>query len=653
MRLTVSKKLNTFLVTLLLLGIGGAIFLATQMFTIDLVGQLKKGIWDVSSLLAGRVRGEMAHSAKRAQILGAVSVEDFRYSQDRLKFLRKNLSTDSHHLALSFYYLDKKTLPSSYSLQWRVLNSSYRARFIENDFETVDHRFPMDFSFVAEGKVDFKTALIRNELPVLRMAIPLVRNNRGEFTAIVVMDLDQQRLTSLFTESSAYASYLLDRNGSVLASSDPQFIPIGSNLSKLGIIEAHAKNGTGSSQLEFVDGGGNEQLAAFHDVGFAGLTVVSQVPLAIATAATEKIERRGALLAGIFLFLALTFGLLFSKKLTHPIARLARATEKVGQGDFGIRVPVKGTKRGDEIQQFTQAFNQMVEGLEERERLKGVFSKFHDEEITEMLLSGEVKLGGERLDGAVMFADIRNFTQLSESRDPELIVTLLNRYFNEMVSAIREHGGIVDKYVGDTILALWGVPKPEPLAPYHAVRSCLEMRQRLEKLNITLKEEGLPSVWMGIGINYGTLIAGNIGSEQRMDYTVIGDTVNTASRIEAATKQIGTDFLVSQSVFDQVKDRIIFGSKHSIAVKGKSQELVTYRVEGYRDESGKEIRIQTDYSEYDPAILEEENKAEEDKAKEDKAEEEEAKEEKAKEDKPEEDTPKEAKPEEDKVKDAA
>ena len=215
----------------------------------------------------------------------------------------------------------------------------------------------------------------------------------------------------------------------------------------------------------------------------------------------------------------------------------------------------------------------MVQGLSEHERMRQMVNKFHNPEVVEKLMSGSLQLGGERLDAVVLFTDVRGFTSMSETTNPEVVVKILNRYFTRMVDIVLKHGGIVDKYVGDAIMAVWGIPQPSAFDKENAIYACLDMRRALAKLNKEFEAEGLPSLHIGMGLNYGPVIAGIIGSEERMEYTLIGDTVNTASRIEGLTKEYGVDSLVSQAIVESMQGKFAFEPVGTVQVKGK-QDLV-------------------------------------------------------------------------------
>jgi len=189
-----------------------------------------------------------------------------------------------------------------------------------------------------------------------------------------------------------------------------------------------------------------------------------------------------------------------------------------------------------------------------------------------------VNSSGRKQEVAVMFTDIRDFTSLSETLKPEEVVELLKEYHAKMVNIIFENDGTLDKFIGDGIMATFGTPDPKPDDAYRAVVAGIQMKKALLELNLVRSKNGLTAIRQGIGIHFGSVIAGNIGTENRMEYTVIGDTVNLASRIESKCKDLQTDFLISESVKEKLNERIPTRNLGLHSVKGKTESVVLYEV---------------------------------------------------------------------------
>ncbi len=593
MRLTIGKKLNTVVSGLLFLGIGLALTSVVVLYRDNLENLVRKTSTDTCAVLAINIRAELQHLAELARTLGAASLEDFRYSEDRIRFIQEGLSADPRLLSLAVYRSDR--------VDWRILNSHLppKIKLTQDDFKTLDRDFPLGLGQARTGDADFRAALLRDGTPILRAVFPFVQKQDKTFSSFLVMEFLQERIASVFSEITQGVSFLVNRDGHLLATSHPLRFALGTNLAPQKLFQSALRETVDRRQMTTTDSVGNSQFGAFQKVGFAGLVVATQIPEALATEHVTEITRRSLFLTLGLIGIALLIGFFFSRSLTQPIRALESAALRVKGGDFSVRLAtLDDPDRGDEIAQFSETFNSMVKGLEERDAIRSTFSKFHSKEIAEKLLAGEVALGGEKREATVLFTDIRGFTSMSERLAPEVLISVLNRYMSVMVTIVTEHGGIVDKYIGDAILAVWGVPIQRTDDPCRAVRACLEMRTALQKLNEEFKAEGLPTIKMGMGLNHGPLIAGNIGSQHRMEYTIIGDTVNTAARIESFTKNIGTDLLIGQNVVNQIADQFILErARDAVALRGKSESLAVYEVSGYVDR-GERIIVESPYAHY-------------------------------------------------------
>jgi adenylate cyclase len=289
---------------------------------------------------------------------------------------------------------------------------------------------------------------------------------------------------------------------------------------------------------------------------------------------------RNLVMAVVFLGLASIAGSVglswfVSRSVAGPLASLEGAMGEVAGGRFDTRCPVVST---DEIGRLTEGFNRMVHGLGERELLRETFGKYVSQEIRDEILAGRVTLEGQLLEATILFADLRDFTTWVESTDPREVVRDLNSYFTEMEAAIRGRGGLVLQYIGDEIEAVFGAPVDKPGHAEAAVRAALEMRARLAAWNAVRAAAGKPALRHGIGVHTGTVVAGTIGSSERLSYALVGDPVNLASRIQGLTKEFAADVLVSGATRERLGSDLPLRALPAARVKGRVAEVEVYAV---------------------------------------------------------------------------
>jgi len=274
---------------------------------------------------------------------------------------------------------------------------------------------------------------------------------------------------------------------------------------------------------------------------------------------------------------SIAFGTRLAGMMSRAIRQLQAAQKRLQLQDY---MHVEVGRTGDELEDLATGFNVMVDRLKEADAMKATMGKYMARKVMAHILKEKMSLGGEKLTVTILFSDLRGFTSLSERMDPQTLVGLLNEYFTEMVEAVLAEDGVVDKYIGDAIMVVFGAPEPEANDALRAVRSAVGMRRALGRLNTRLLARGVPPLRTGIGIHTGEVIAGSIGHEEQRQYTVIGDAVNLASRLETATKDLGVNVLISEHTYDLVKDHVIAHQVKEITVKGRAQPVMTYEVTG-------------------------------------------------------------------------
>ncbi len=273
----------------------------------------------------------------------------------------------------------------------------------------------------------------------------------------------------------------------------------------------------------------------------------------------------------MLLGLGLLLTLLLSRFFQRPLKKLTGAAKRISLGDYECRTLICSN---DELGVLGDAFNEMASSLKEKEFMRDTFGKLVTPQVRDYLLKGNVELGGQLLDVTVMFCDIRGFTSLSEAMKPGDVVALLNEYFTGLEKCISEHGGVINKYIGDAVMALFGAPLPCRTHARDAFAAACAMREELAGMNELFAGRGLPRLRFGIGLHSGPVLAGNIGAASRMEYTVIGDTVNTASRIEGLCKQYGRDLLISQSTAGLLGRELNFVAEAEL--RGRKEKVCLY-----------------------------------------------------------------------------
>lgn len=469
----------------------------------------------------------------------------------------------------------------------------------ELDFESSRKKNPFPIHLLIQKQIELKFSNIKPDHKIITFGFPLAKDASDAVTFFAIVDFEFDIIQGLFAGESEREFYVVQKSGELLVHQDEERAKSSIDWATYPIVQKSLSDSSPRKQITFVDPGLKKTyIGAYVKSANWGVTVLAQTAQDIILEPAREVQRKAIFISGIVISVSLFIVFLFSLTLTGPIEKLADLIKEISKGNFDVKATSQ-VKTHDEVGDLATAFDHMTEGLKERDKVKNLFSKFHGSSVAENLIANEIGVGGTRKEVTVFFSDIRGFTKFSEGHSPEEVVTMLNEYFGVMVGIINKHGGVVDKFIGDAIMAVWGAPHATEKDTSHAVTACLEMRRALGELNKSRGDRGLSAIMIGMGLHAGTAISGTIGSEERMEYTVIGDTVNMTSRIESTTKVYGTDLLVSDEVFDRVKDEFGLDLAGEAEVKGKAKPLKLYKVLGYRSADGGLDRIQTPYSDYE------------------------------------------------------
>ena len=282
----------------------------------------------------------------------------------------------------------------------------------------------------------------------------------------------------------------------------------------------------------------------------------------------------------IFILLLIRF---VGGRMVRSVRQISETAEQVANGNYGDPLPVKSK---DEIGQLTESFNAMVDGLKQRDFISNTFGRYVDQEIARELMQRPeaLRLGGEKREVAILMSDLRGFTPLSETLNPDIIIRMLNRYFSRMIETIQKHKGIIVDFCGDALLVFFD-PMESPVLPstYKAIQCAVEMQQVIEIFNAENRVENLPELQMGIGINVGEVVVGNIGSETRAKYGIVGSAVNITHRIQSTARR--GEVVISDSVYGLASDHLMIKKFFEERLKGIHEPVSLYVVEGFQDKT--------------------------------------------------------------------
>jgi len=314
----------------------------------------------------------------------------------------------------------------------------------------------------------------------------------------------------------------------------------------------------------------------------SGLTSIKQARQQIEAhfAALNRQVMIGGIFAGLALCLVGVFyGLWFAGAISRPISRLRDGVRQVGEGNFAVAVPERGVR---EVADLAHSFNalgqQLTEYIEKRDFIRDTFGRYVTQEVVKKLLESEgaLEMGGEIREVSLLMSDLRGFTAIIAEMDPEQVIIFLNRYLSKMIEILLDNRAVIDEILGDGILAFFGAPEPLEDHPAQAVACALKMQAAMDEINTANEADGLPRLAMGIGVNTGSVVVGNIGSERRTKYSVVGADVNFAARMEAFA--LAGQVLISASTYRRVRDLVEVRNVLQAEMKGLPGTATLYDV---------------------------------------------------------------------------
>jgi len=415
----------------------------------------------------------------------------------------------------------------------------------------------------------------------------VLSDDKGRFAGVMGIQIDIKTVQTLLSENDRVPAggtfMIVDEQANILVSPAGALegLPLDNDNEKLDMAIADAIRDPGVEELQKVGERRNGTwYMGFKRVPGSRVFVVLRVPARAMLTPLYRLTIEMTAVAVPLIGAALVLLLLMTRRISRPIVELKRSAQQItAEDNYQEALPVNSR---DEIGQLTAAFNDMMVGLRQRDFIRETFGRYVTQEVAKTILDSPegLSLVGENREVTVMFADLRGFTPLSESLAQEVVVGILNRYLGRMASIISSHKGTVNEFIGDGILALFGAPVADVDGPLNAVSCAVDMQLAVANINRDHLEKGLPEIHMGVGINTGVVIVGNIGSEKRAKYGVVGHEVNLAARVESAA--LGGQVLVTEATYQRARDAVAVRERRMMRFKGVDGALPIYDIRGMR-----------------------------------------------------------------------
>ena len=573
----IGTKLVTIITILFLVSLGAVIMMVSVLSSRNVQKIAEDNNFTVNQRAATQTE-ESINSVKAAVLFYLEMMERFYVTVDRNLEIESHFFNQNQNIA-AIGVLGQRSvfIPNEHLLNANDISLSAAEAYLFSGFTAYEDRLRLF-----------------NASPMFNISlITAVFTRRGEIgnETIKVLFAPNDLFDSFST--GANTSFLINTYSDLLLHPDITMVLGGTNFSSMPIVEIMHQQGDIRRQISYIDGG-MEYFGAYHRLAGIEAAVITTIPHNVVFEAVQGITRQNMYLALGVLFLTIILIWFFAKTISSPVRLLANAALRIEEGDFETHL-VPQTR--DEIGLLTDSFDKMTRAL-------NIFGRFTNKDIAIRAMKGEIKPGGHQKHATIFFSDIRDFTEKSENFAKAFgddasnrIISWLNNYYTHMISCVEKTGGFVDKFIGDSVMAHWGsvsTAGSPALDAYNCVKTALLMREALLKENSErlADDSGNPKIKIGCGINTGMVTAGQLGSEQRMEYTVIGDAVNLAHRIEGLNKLFGTDILISEETWKLTGDKFITEEIKPVMVRGKEEPVRLFAVINFKDSGGPQTMAQ-------------------------------------------------------------
>jgi len=476
----------------------------------------------------------------------------------------------------------------------------------ESPYDNYDPRTRGWYKGAKELKASFWTdvyVFFSDQKPGITTSYPLI-NSKGLFTGVFSIDISLDKISAFLKDlkiGKTGVVYIVNKEKKLVAYPDPSYIVKKENdkfrpalIDEIGVkwvtesFNEYEKNTKNEENRFRFKSEGKNYLASFSDLSDAigkEWTIAVVVPEDDFLGPLIYMRQVILLISFTVLFISVFIARMIASGISKPINALTDEAKKIEKFELDDQAIITHSNI-KEIQMMNNSISSMKKGLK-------AFKKYVPSALVRQLIQTgeEAKLGGKKVELTILFTDIQGFTDISENIPPEDLMLQLFEYNNDLTNILVHHKATIDKYIGDAIMAFWGAPIPLEDHAVHACNAALACSERLKELNRKWEKEGKPLFITRFGINTGQAIVGNMGSDERMNYSILGDSVNLASRVEGVNKMYGTHLIVTQNTYEKVSDQFVFRLLDLVAVKGKKKPIQIYELMGKKNEVPDEILI--------------------------------------------------------------
>ena len=581
-KFSIQFKLMVVISSVLAVTTSAIITLATYFFKTDNKVRILETNLELVRVVELKVRADLNAVVDKGKQLALTLKQDFKFQQQREFFLEQFFKNDSNFIYLGVYKLKDDKIVQVESLYNTVYLS--KVSLEKKDINDVIERNQIEFKKSFSGLSTLINASQGFQEPIICISIPpLEEDDDITNDVILVIMIKLEIILDAFKKSGITETFMVSGDGTVIAHHDPKLLLGGKNLIESPIVRGMLSSQTTNGQQSFEGEDGRRYLGSFQKLKyrFSNIGIISTIPEDKAFEAVYEIQERNIYIMIISLCTSLVVIVIFAKSLSSPILSLLDETVKISKGMFKLNIQ---RTTNDEVGILTDYFITMAKGLEEREKVKSILGSMIDPVVVQEAMNDLVALkrGSEKTITA-FFSDVAGFSNISEQLKSVDLASLLNEYLSAMTLILQKHNGVLDKYIGDAIVGIFGAPVD---VPNHSIKACHASLQMINKLtdlreywiknNLYSKEAQEMDV--RIGLNTGPAKVGFMGTDNMGSFTMMGDTVNLAARLEAAGKDYGVNILISEMIKDNIQNEFFIRELDLVRVKGKNEPVKLYEL---------------------------------------------------------------------------